>query len=104
MSFKKLVVRNFTGGIGTAGEKNDVPNSYRFAKNINPFEDPSYLLSRLFLHGLRTVLLGLRIGISMIRGVKYTKRLVEDLGPLSERYPIPLVRDLRYLTTIYTMP
>ena len=30
-------------GLATTGEKKDVANSARFMRNLNPFEDPSYL-------------------------------------------------------------
>lgn len=44
---KRLVIKDYSGGIGTASEKRDVSNSARFTKNLNPFEDPSYItLSR----------------------------------------------------------
>jgi len=47
MAKDKLVIKNFSGGIGTMGEKIDVANSVKFMKNLNPFEDPSYItLSR----------------------------------------------------------
>lgn len=43
----KLLIKEFTGGIGTVGEKKDVINSGKFLKNLNIFEDPSYItLSR----------------------------------------------------------
>ena len=45
---KRLPIRQFSGGIGTTGEKKDVANSAHFTKNLNPFEDPSYItLARL---------------------------------------------------------
>lgn len=40
---QRLIIKDFTGAIGTAGEKKDVPNSFRFMKNLNPFEDTSYV-------------------------------------------------------------
>ena len=44
---KRLKIRQFSGGIGTTGEKKDVANSAQFTKHLNPFEDPSYItLSR----------------------------------------------------------
>jgi len=43
MAIKKLTIKNFSGGIGTVGEKIDVANSAKFTKNLNPFEDPSYV-------------------------------------------------------------
>lgn len=47
MATKRLVTKDFTGGIGTVGEKKDTSNSCRFSKHLNPFEDPSYItLSR----------------------------------------------------------
>jgi len=47
MAKKKLIVKDFTGGIGTVGEKKDTANSCRWSKHLNPFEDPSYIsLSR----------------------------------------------------------
>lgn len=47
MAKQRLIIRDFSGGIGTVGEKKDVSNSCSFSKNLNPFEDPSYItLSR----------------------------------------------------------
>ena len=43
MAIKKLIVREFSGGLGTTSEKKDVASSARFMKNLNPFEDPSYI-------------------------------------------------------------
>lgn len=43
MAEKRLIVKNFGGGIATAGQKRDVPDSLRFLKNLNPFEDTSYI-------------------------------------------------------------
>ena len=43
MPSKKLIIREFSGGIGTSSEKKDVSNSASFIQNLNPFEDPTYL-------------------------------------------------------------
>jgi len=43
MALQKLNIRDFTGGIGTVGEKKDIANSCRFLKNLNIHEDPSYV-------------------------------------------------------------
>jgi len=43
MAKQNLIIRDFSGGIGTLGEKKDIPNSVRFSKNLNPFEDTSYI-------------------------------------------------------------
>ena len=43
MAAKKLIVKDFSGSVGTVGEKRDIANSARFTKNLNPFEDPSYI-------------------------------------------------------------
>ena len=47
MAKKSLIIKDFTGSIGTLGEKRDKPGSARFSKNLDPFEDASYItLSR----------------------------------------------------------
>lgn len=43
MPTKKIIMREFSGGIGTTSEKKDIVNSASFIKNLNPFEDPTYL-------------------------------------------------------------
>lgn len=45
MATKSLPIRQFTGGIATAGEKIDVSNSFSFLKNLNPFENTSYIIN-----------------------------------------------------------
>ena len=45
MANQTLILRDFTGGIGTVGEKRDVTGSGRFSKHLDPFEDPSYIAS-----------------------------------------------------------
>jgi hypothetical protein len=46
---QKLILKDFTGGIGTAGEKKDVPNSFRFLKGLTPYEDTSYITNSKLL-------------------------------------------------------
>jgi hypothetical protein len=43
MAKKTLTIKNWSGSIGTAGEKQDVANSFRYLRNLNPFEDTSYI-------------------------------------------------------------
>lgn len=43
MSVKKLIVKSFEGGLAVIGEKKDIPNSFRWLKGLNPYEDPSYI-------------------------------------------------------------
>jgi hypothetical protein len=45
MATKTLVLNDFTGAIGTLGEKRDVQGSARFLKGLNPFEDVSYVVN-----------------------------------------------------------
>lgn len=40
---QKLVIKDWSGGIATIGEKKDVSNSSRWLKNLNPFESPDYI-------------------------------------------------------------
>src|SRR3990167_10938170 len=40
---KKVLLRDFSGAIGTAGERKDKPFTARFIKNLNPFESPDYI-------------------------------------------------------------
>lgn len=40
---QSLSVRDFSGGIATTSQKKDIPFSARWMKNLNPFEDPSYI-------------------------------------------------------------
>jgi hypothetical protein len=43
MADRTLIIKDFTGGIGTLGEKRDQPGSAKFTKAIDPFEDTSYV-------------------------------------------------------------
>lgn len=43
MALQSLTIKNFSGGVGTVGEKLGPENSARFIKHLNPFEDPSYI-------------------------------------------------------------
>jgi hypothetical protein len=43
MAKQTLTITDFTGGIGTLGEKRDKPGSARFTQGLNPFEDNSYI-------------------------------------------------------------
>jgi len=43
MSIRTISIRDFSGGIATTSEKKDIPFSAKFVKNLNPFEDPSYI-------------------------------------------------------------
>ena len=57
---KKIIVKDFTGGIGTTGEKKDIANSCRWSKHLNIFEDPSYAtLSRKLTKVSGSTVLGL---------------------------------------------
>lgn len=48
MAEQKVVTSDFSGAIATTSEKKDIPNASRFAKGVNPFEDPAYItLSRV---------------------------------------------------------
>lgn len=47
MSYQKKVLSDFSGGIGTLGQVKDKVGTARFTKNLDPFEDTSYVtLSR----------------------------------------------------------
>jgi len=60
MPKKKIIVKDFTGGIGTTGEKKDIANSCRWSKHLNIFEDPSYAtLSRKLTKVSGSTVLGL---------------------------------------------
>ena len=41
MAKQRLIIKEFSGAVATTGEKKDVPNSFKFLKNLNPFIDPS---------------------------------------------------------------
>jgi len=43
MSIKTISLRDFSGGIAVNSDKKDIPFSARFVKNLNPFEDPTYI-------------------------------------------------------------
>lgn len=44
---RKIVISDFSGAIASTSEKKDIPNSARFVKGMNPFEDPAFItLSR----------------------------------------------------------
>lgn len=45
MAKQKLKIRNFSGGLATTSEKIDIPNSARFLKNMNHYEDPAYIIN-----------------------------------------------------------
>src|SRR3990167_1800498 len=47
MAIKNLQIKDFQSGLGTLGQKRDLPGSARFLKNLDPYEDQDYItLSR----------------------------------------------------------
>jgi len=40
---QNVTIKDFSGAIATTSEKKDIPNSAKFVKNLNPFEDPTYI-------------------------------------------------------------
>jgi hypothetical protein len=45
MAAKQIVVADFTGGIGTIGEKRDVEGSAKYVQGLNVYEDSSYVVN-----------------------------------------------------------
>ena len=77
---KTLPITDFQGGIGTLGQKRDKPGSARFTKNLDPFEDTSYVtLSRKTTKISSTTIANLPLW--MVDGSPFvTHRYVYDLG------------------------
>ena len=47
MAQRKIIISDFSGAIATTSEKKGIPNSARFVKGLNPYEDPAFItLSR----------------------------------------------------------
>lgn len=40
---RKVILKDFSGGIAVTSEKKDIPFSARFVKNLDPFQDPTYI-------------------------------------------------------------
>ena len=80
MAQKTLRLVDFHGGIGTLGQKRDKPGSARFLKNLDPWEDTSYItLSRKPTKISSTTIVNLPLW--MEDGSPWTtNRFVYDLG------------------------
>jgi hypothetical protein len=80
MAKKELTINDFSAGIGTLGEKRDVPGSAKFTKGLDPYEDLSYAtLARKATKKSSTTVTNLPLW--MVDGSPYTtNRFVYDLG------------------------
>ncbi len=80
MAKKSITIKDFTGGIGTLGEKRDAPGSARFTKGLDPFEDTSYVTTSKLSSKISSTTVA-NLPLWMEDGSPYTTdRYAYDLG------------------------
>jgi hypothetical protein len=96
MAIRTLIIKDFTGGIGTLGEKRDLPGSAKFTKALDPFEDTSYVtLARKATKKSATTITGLPHWIEDGSPWSTDKYVYDSAGKLYKVNSSDVVSDLR---------